>query len=59
MPVSPWFYGNMPGYNKNWMWNNWDLWYDRWQQVLIVQPEYVQIISWNDFGEVCTWDSNS
>ncbi|KAF7624815.1 hypothetical protein AFLA_001697 [Aspergillus flavus NRRL3357] len=20
MPVSPWFYTNMPGYNKNWLW---------------------------------------
>ncbi len=20
MPVSPWFYTNLPGYNKNWLW---------------------------------------
>jgi hypothetical protein len=52
MPVSPWFYTNMPGFTKNWMWNGYDLWHDRWQQVLNVQPEFVEIISWNDFGEV-------
>lgn len=51
MPVSPWFYTNLPGYNKNWIWRGDDLWYDRWQQVLFVQPEWVQIITWNDFGE--------
>ncbi|PKX89654.1 uncharacterized protein P174DRAFT_435029 [Aspergillus novofumigatus IBT 16806] len=27
MPVSPWFYTNMPGYNKNWLWRGDDLWY--------------------------------
>ena len=52
MPVSPWFYTNLPQYDKNWMWKSEDTWYDRWIQVLTVQPEYVQIISWNDFGEV-------
>ncbi len=52
MPVSPWFYTNMPGYNKDWMWSGNDLWHDRWLQVLYLQPEFVQIISWNDFGEV-------
>ncbi|KAK0117589.1 hypothetical protein ONS95_011925 [Cadophora gregata] len=51
MPVSPWFYTNMPGFNKNWMWRGDDLWYDRWEEVMYVQPEFVQIISWNDFGE--------
>jgi hypothetical protein len=20
MPVSPWFFTNLPGYNKNWLW---------------------------------------
>ncbi|KAH6621724.1 glycosyl hydrolase family 71-domain-containing protein, partial [Boeremia exigua] len=51
MPVSPWFFTNMPGFNKNWMWRGGNLWYERWQQVFELQPEYVQIISWNDFGE--------
>lgn len=51
MPVSPWFYTNMPGYRKNWVWKGESLWYDRWNSILALQPEYVQIISWNDFGE--------
>lgn len=51
MPVSPWFYTNLPGYYKNWLWSSGHLWYTRWQQVWDLQPDYVQIISWNDFGE--------
>ncbi|KAJ6163877.1 Glycoside hydrolase family 71 [Penicillium chrysogenum] len=51
MPVSPWFYTNLPGYNKNWLWRGDDLWRDRWEEVMVVQPDLVQIISWNDFGE--------
>jgi hypothetical protein len=26
-------------------------WFDRWISVLFLQPEYVQIITWNDYGE--------
>ncbi|KAE8379600.1 glycoside hydrolase [Aspergillus bertholletiae] len=51
MPVSPWFYTNMPGFDKNWVWASDNLWYDRWEEVISFQPEFVQIISWNDFGE--------
>ncbi|KAL4911468.1 hypothetical protein BDW74DRAFT_164932 [Aspergillus multicolor] len=51
MPVSPWFFTNLPGYKKNWMWRGLNLWHDRWQEVLYVQQEFVQIISWNDYGE--------
>jgi len=51
MPVSPWFFTRMPNYDKNWAWKGDSLWYDRWTQVLHKQPEFVQIISWNDFGE--------
>ncbi|KAL4893243.1 glycosyl hydrolase family 71-domain-containing protein [Aspergillus ambiguus] len=51
MPVSPWFYSNMIQLHKNWVWQGDDLWYTRWQQVLEVDPEYVEIISWNDYGE--------
>ena len=45
MPVSPWFYTNLPGYGKNWVWRGDNLWFDRWQQVLALDPEYVQIVS--------------
>ncbi|KAF4227426.1 hypothetical protein CNMCM6805_003038 [Aspergillus fumigatiaffinis] len=51
MLVSPWFYTNLPGYGKNWLWRGDDLWHDRWQEVLSVRPEFVEIISWNDYGE--------
>ncbi|KAF7114772.1 hypothetical protein CNMCM5793_000311 [Aspergillus hiratsukae] len=51
MPVSPWFYTNLPGYKKDWLWRGDDLWRDRWEEVMVVQPDLVQIISWNDFGE--------
>ena len=51
MPVSPWFFTNLPGYDKNWLWRGDDLWYERWQEVWSFMPEFVQIISWNDFGE--------
>ncbi|KAG7291440.1 hypothetical protein NEMBOFW57_001459 [Staphylotrichum longicolle] len=53
MAVSPWFFTNMPGFDKNWLWNNGDLWYQRWQQIVSLdfEPEFLQIISWNDYGE--------
>lgn len=28
-----------------------DLWRDRWEEVMVVQPDFVEIISWNDYGE--------
>ncbi|KAJ5914018.1 hypothetical protein N7504_002901 [Penicillium tannophilum] len=51
MPASPWFYTNMPGYNKNWAVQGDDLWYNRWVEITYLQPEWVEIISWNDYGE--------
>ncbi|KAL6872703.1 hypothetical protein J3F83DRAFT_580668 [Trichoderma novae-zelandiae] len=51
MPVSPWFYTNLPGYNKNWLWRGDHAWYDRWTQIWWYKPELVEIISWNDYGE--------
>ncbi|KAI8189636.1 Mutanase [Colletotrichum sp. SAR 10_75] len=51
MPASPWFYTNLPGYKKNWLWRGDDLWHDRWIQIVYNQPDYVEIISWNDYGE--------
>lgn len=54
MPAAPWFYTNLPGYDKNWMWpvRTMNLWEQRWTEILFAQPDYVEIISWNDFGEV-------
>jgi hypothetical protein len=51
MPVSAWFFTNLPGYDKNWVWRGDHLWYDRWEQVMFLQPEFVEIITWNDYGE--------
>ncbi|KAI1098371.1 glycoside hydrolase family 71 protein [Jackrogersella minutella] len=51
MGVSPYFYTDLPQYNKNWYSSSDSLWYDRWQQVLEIQPDYIEIITWNDFGE--------
>ncbi|KAK3401772.1 glycoside hydrolase [Sordaria brevicollis] len=51
MGVSPYFYTNLPQWNKNWYCSSESLWYDRWQQILEVQPDFVEIITWNDYGE--------
>ncbi|KAH6842599.1 glycoside hydrolase family 71 protein [Chaetomium sp. MPI-CAGE-AT-0009] len=51
MGVSPWFYTDLPQWNKNWYCSSESLWHDRWQQVLELMPDFVQIITWNDFGE--------
>ncbi|KAF2004631.1 carbohydrate-binding module family 24 protein [Amniculicola lignicola CBS 123094] len=51
--VSPWFYTNLPGYEKNWPWRGDSFWVDRWNHLISgeFQPEFFQIISWNDYGE--------
>lgn len=51
MGASPWFYTNLPQWNKNWLWRGNDLWHDRWQQIIELQPDLVEIITWNDYGE--------
>ncbi|KAI0450811.1 glycoside hydrolase family 71 protein [Xylaria acuta] len=51
MGVSPYFYTNLPQYGKNWYSSSDSLWFDRWKQVLDIQPEYIEIITWNDYGE--------
>ncbi|KAH6671435.1 putative glucan endo-1,3-alpha-glucosidase agn1 precursor [Halenospora varia] len=50
MGVSPWFFHSaLPG--EEWVWRGDDLWADRWQQVLDVKPTFVEIVTWNDYGE--------
>ena len=51
MGVSPWFYTNLASWGKKWVWRGDDLWHDRWQQVIKLQPQFVEIVTWNDFGE--------
>ncbi|KAM3086751.1 hypothetical protein ACMFMF_000691 [Clarireedia jacksonii] len=50
MGVSPWFF-HSDANPIAWMWRGDDLWANRWQQVLQVQPQFVQIVTWNDWGE--------
>ncbi|KAH8775428.1 glycoside hydrolase [Diaporthe sp. PMI_573] len=49
--VSPWFYTRLPQWEKNWLSASEKLWYDRWIHMLELRPEFVQIITWNDYGE--------
>ncbi|KAH7104525.1 glycoside hydrolase family 71 protein [Auriculariales sp. MPI-PUGE-AT-0066] len=52
-PVSPFFYTHYGAdtFNKNWIFYSDWLWQPRWEQILQLQPELVQVITWNDFGE--------
>jgi hypothetical protein len=43
MGVSPWFYTNLPQWNKNWLWRGDDLWFQRWQQIVELQPALVEV----------------
>ncbi|KAJ9617013.1 Glucan endo-1,3-alpha-glucosidase agn1 [Cladophialophora chaetospira] len=51
MPVSPWFYTNLPQWSKNWLWRGDSLWHQRWEQVAQLQPSFVEILTWNDWSE--------
>ncbi|KAG9239015.1 putative alpha-1,3-glucanase/mutanase [Amylocarpus encephaloides] len=53
-PVSPWFfthYGPEVSYSKNWVFSNDLLWFNRWNEILTLGPQFVEIITWNDYGE--------
>lgn len=53
-PVSPWFnthYGAEVSYSKNWVFPSDLLWYSRWNEILTLGPQFVEIITWNDYGE--------
>lgn len=43
MPVAPWFYTNLPQWDKNWLWRGDDLWHHRWKQVMELQPSLVEV----------------
>jgi len=49
MGASPWFYADVAG--KNWNNNGDTLWHDRWESIIDTQPDFVQIITWNDYSE--------
>ncbi|KAJ7599592.1 glycoside hydrolase [Mycena floridula] len=51
--VSPWFFThyNPQTFDKNWLYLSDTLLIDRWNQILNLQPQIVELITWNDFGE--------
>lgn len=51
MGVSPWFYTDLPQYSKAWVWRGDNAWSLRWNQTLELLPEFVEIVTWNDYGE--------
>ncbi|OJJ35577.1 hypothetical protein ASPWEDRAFT_109940 [Aspergillus wentii DTO 134E9] len=53
-PASSWFsthYGSEVSYSKNFVFPSDLLWYNRWRQILDLAPRFVEIITWNDYGE--------
>lgn len=53
-PISPWFsthYGAEVPYSKNWVFPGDLLWYNRWNEILTQGPRFVEIVTWNDYGE--------
>ncbi|KAK4211909.1 putative alpha-1,3-glucanase/mutanase [Rhypophila decipiens] len=51
-PVSPWFFTHYMKYeNKNWVMGTGMSWFERWSEILRSSPEYLEIVSWNDYGE--------
>ncbi|KAF3767546.1 glycoside hydrolase family 71 /Carbohydrate-binding module family 24 [Cryphonectria parasitica EP155] len=53
-PISPWFsthYGPEVTYSKNFVFPSDLLWFTRWTEILTLSPHYVEMITWNDYGE--------
>ncbi|KAK7037392.1 hypothetical protein VNI00_011142 [Paramarasmius palmivorus] len=52
--VSPWFFTHFGGevsYSKNWVFPSDLLLYRRWIDILALQPTFLEIATWNDYGE--------
>uniref|UniRef100_A0A914Y579 Glycoside hydrolase family 71 protein n=1 Tax=Panagrolaimus superbus TaxID=310955 RepID=A0A914Y579_9BILA len=52
-PISPWFYSHVwgNGWSKNWLYHSEMLLPTRWQQIISLNPDMVEIITWNDYSE--------
>ena len=53
-PVSAWFsthFGPEVSYSKNWVFPSDLLWFQRWTDILTLAPQFLEIITWNDYGE--------
>ncbi len=38
-------------YSKNWVFPGDLLWFRRWNDILAMKPQFLEIITWNDYGE--------
>jgi glucan endo-1,3-alpha-glucosidase len=47
--VSPWFFTHFS--YKNWIYKSEVLFQTRWEEIVQRQPDLVEIITWNDYGE--------
>lgn len=47
--VSPWFFTHFS--YKNWVYKSDDLLTTRWEQLVSLQPDFIEIVTWNDYGE--------
>ena len=52
-PLAPWFYTYVwsSTFNKHWIFGSETLLPERWQQIVSLQPDFVEIITWNDYTE--------
>ncbi|KAL1641674.1 hypothetical protein SLS58_005952 [Diplodia intermedia] len=54
-PVSPWFFTHFQDTSsfagKNWLFPADTLWFTRWTDLLALGPRFVEIVTWNDYGE--------
>ncbi|KAJ5214988.1 hypothetical protein N7468_010667 [Penicillium chermesinum] len=53
-PASAWFsthFGSEVSYSKNWVFPSDLLWFNRWEEILSLKPRFIEIITWNDYGE--------
>jgi len=53
-PVAAWFsthFGPEVSYSKNWVFPSDLLWFQRWTEILTLAPQFLEIITWNDYGE--------
>ncbi len=52
-PIAPWFATHVwgDGFSKNWIFGSETLLPERWKQIVSLQPDFVEIITWNDYSE--------
>ncbi|KAK2627060.1 hypothetical protein QTJ16_003026 [Diplocarpon rosae] len=50
MGLSPWFFHSADS-PKKWVWRGDDSWADRWTQAINFGAPFLQIVTWNDWGE--------